>query len=564
MRFTSLASAVALSAAVPTLGKELPKDEQRAAELYDSGYIHEKLIETKIAHWEAEEAAGLMDSTQWPRLNYTKCINGKAEAVPGNPLLTFKCKNKRQIDLYDFINHATLGSPNTDYRGKSGSSSWGWTDPESGREFIASGLYDGVSFIEILPEGRMLHLGFLPKFAPVGDRAYWTEVRSYKHYVVIGSELEGNGIQIFDMTKLLSIKPEEAPIKFDNAKDLTGHYNSTMPLGRAHNVVVNEELQYGVAVGVTPRDEACKSGLHFFSLDDPSNPVALGCNGDDGYVHDAQCLVYRGPDERYVGHDICYGYNEDTLTIYDVTDKANSKVISRTSYEGASYTHQGWVNDVNWQEYLFLDDEYDEYDASGPGTDGYPVTYIWSIHDLEKPKQTGIWKATERGIDHNQYVVGDLIFQSNYGAGMRVYDISTVLSDPTGSGVCEVAFFDIYPEDDNLPGGGTIAFSGSWSSYAMFKSGFIFINTIERGGYLVKMSKREKCPAKTCNADNCLRAMRSEQKLEESREFCGEFTSGWHADVSAVPSYVAAACPTNIISRASSACSCLPTATPTA
>lgn len=25
----------------------------------------------------------------------------------------------------------------------------------------ASGLYDGVSFIEILPEGRMLHLGFL-------------------------------------------------------------------------------------------------------------------------------------------------------------------------------------------------------------------------------------------------------------------------------------------------------------------------------------------------------------------------------------------------------------------
>lgn len=34
-----------------------------------------------------------MDSTQWPRLNYTKCINGKAEAVPGNPLLTFKCKN---------------------------------------------------------------------------------------------------------------------------------------------------------------------------------------------------------------------------------------------------------------------------------------------------------------------------------------------------------------------------------------------------------------------------------------------------------------------------------------
>lgn len=43
---------------------------------------------------------------------------------------------------------------------------------------------------------------------------------------------------------------------------------------------------------------------------------------------------------------ICYGYNEDTLTIYDVTNKKGTnagKIISRTPYVGASYTHQGWV-----------------------------------------------------------------------------------------------------------------------------------------------------------------------------------------------------------------------------
>ena len=41
------------------------------------------------------------------------------------------------MDLYDFINHAALGSPlfNTQYN-QTGSSVWGWTDPESGREFI--------------------------------------------------------------------------------------------------------------------------------------------------------------------------------------------------------------------------------------------------------------------------------------------------------------------------------------------------------------------------------------------------------------------------------------------
>lgn len=29
----------------------------------------------------------------------------------------------------------------------------------------------------------------------------------------------------------------------------------------------------------------------------------------------AQCVIYRGPDEKYQGVDICYGYNEDTLTM---------------------------------------------------------------------------------------------------------------------------------------------------------------------------------------------------------------------------------------------------------
>lgn len=255
---------------------------------------------------------GLMDSRKWPRLDYTKCVDGIAEAVPGDPLLTFKCKN---IDLYDFINHATLGSPNTDYRGKSGSSSWGWTDEDSGREFVVSGMYDGCAMIEILPEGRMLPLAFLPKYAPISDRAYWTEIRPYKHYMVIGSELEGNGVQIFDMKKLLDIKVSDAPVLFDQKEDITGHFNESLPLGRSHNVIVNEEANYGVAVGAAPRTEACMGGLVFFNLEDPSNPEFLGCNGDDGYVHDAQCLIYRGPDEKYQGRDICYGYNEDTLTM---------------------------------------------------------------------------------------------------------------------------------------------------------------------------------------------------------------------------------------------------------
>ncbi|PNH39126.1 hypothetical protein VD0004_g7751 [Verticillium dahliae] len=561
MRFNTLAGA-ALAATSAVMAKELPKNEELAAELYDSGVIHEQMMAKKMAHWTAEFEAGLLQSSKWPRLNYTKCVNGYAEAIKGDPLHKFKCKN---IDLYDFINHSELGSPNSDASFRTGSSAWGWTDPESGREFVTSGMYDGAAFLEVLPEGRLLHLGFLPSYAPTGPRSLWKEIRSYKNYMLIGSELEGHGIQIFDMRKLLTIKASDAPVRFSNDKDLTGHF-ADLPVGRSHNVVINEEANYGVAVGAAPRNGTCQAGLIFFDLTDPSKPTRLGCNGEDGYVHDAHCLIYRGPHKKYEGRDICYGYNEDTLTIYDVTDKANSKIISITSYEGATYTHQGWVLDVNNQEYLFLDDEIDEEESAGPAADGYPVTYIFDIRDLEHPKQTGLYKAAVRGIDHNQYIRDGLNFQSNYGAGVRVYDVSSVPEDPTGDSVCEVAFLDIYPEDDNEPGGGIVQYSGTWASYAQFDSGYIFINTIERGAFLAKLTKRERCKPKSCNADNCLRALRSSSvkgRLEESQEFCAGFLDGWNAQVTAVPEYAKKACPTNVISRVSSACSCLPTAAPT-
>ncbi|KAH7324564.1 hypothetical protein B0I35DRAFT_388417 [Stachybotrys elegans] len=561
MRFTTVTGAVLSAAVAPAWGREVPVDEERAARLYDSGVIHDELMAMKMNHWQSEANMGLMDASAFPRLNYTRCVNGIAEAIPGDPLHTFRCKN---FDLYDFINHEELGSTGYNNGIRSGSSAWGWTDPESGREFIASGVFDGVSFIEILPEGKLLPLGFLPKFARLDVGAWWTEIRPYKNYMVIGSELIGNGVQIFDMTKLLPLDGAGGIHFFNNEEDLTGHWNESLPIGRSHNVVVNEELNYGIAVGVQPRAQYCMGGLHFFSLDDPSNPVSLGCDGQDGYTHDAQCLVYRGPHEKYVGTEVCYGYNEDTLTIFDVTNKSDVTIISRTSYEGATFTHQGWVNDVNNQEWIFMDDEYDEVSLAGPAADGYPVTYIWDIRDLENPKQTGLFKAANRGIDHNQYVWGNYVYQSSYGAGVRVYDVSSVPSDPTGNSVCEIAFFDTYPEDDAQEGHGTIQFSGSWHSYAGFKSGFVFINTIERGGFLVKPGRFGACPAKTCSADNCLRALRSTGiggRLEESQEFCADFTNGWNAQVTEVPAFATAACGGNIISRVSSACSCLPTPT---
>ena len=68
--------------------------------------------------------------------------------------------------------------------------------------------------------------------------------------------------------------------------------------------------------------------------------------------------------------------------------------------------------------------------------------------------------------------------------------------------------------------------------------------------------------AASCNADNCLRALRATARLEAAQSFCATFTTAAVAATSAIPSYAVAGCTGNIASRVSSACSCIAT-TPT-
>ena len=55
-------------------------------------------------------------------------------------------------------------------------------------------------------------------------------------------------------------------------------------------------------------------------LSDPINPTFAGCVDQDGYTHDNECVSYRGPDVEFQGREICFDYNENTLTIVDFTD----------------------------------------------------------------------------------------------------------------------------------------------------------------------------------------------------------------------------------------------------
>jgi choice-of-anchor B domain-containing protein len=133
--------------------------------------------------------------------------------------------------------------------------------------------------------------------------------------------------------------------------------------------------------------------------------------------------------------------------------------------------------------YILLDDELDELD--GTTEDTHTTTYIFDVGDLTKPKYTGKYKSPAYSIDHNQYVVLEkgLSFQSNYGSGLRIVDVSSVSRDPTAKGFKQAGFFDCDPSDD---GQTAVAFQGSWSVYPWFESGYILLNSIERGLFLLR------------------------------------------------------------------------------
>jgi choice-of-anchor B domain-containing protein len=235
-------------------------------------------------------------------------------------------------------------------------------------------------------------------------------------------------------------------------------------------VVINEDTGFAFAVGCQSGGITCSGGLHMIDVNDPTQPTFVGCFSTDGYTHDAQCVTYQGPDVEHQGSEICFASNVDTVTVVDVTVKANPVQLSRTGYDGRAYTHQGWLTEDH--RYFYMNDEGDEPRGLVEGT----RTLIWDLADLDEPILVGEHIATTTETDHNLYVKGNLMYQSNYGAGFRVLDISNP-EEPV-----EVAFFDTSP----IGGGGS-----SWSNYPYFKSGTIVVTGGSNGLFVLRKKETD-------------------------------------------------------------------------
>ena len=71
-----------------------------------------------------------------------------------------------------------------------------------------------------------------------------------------------------------------------------------------------------------------EGGLHILDVSNPIQPVLAGDFSQDGYTHDAQVVVYNGPDSNFQGKEIAFACNENTVTIADVSDPSDTYMIS--------------------------------------------------------------------------------------------------------------------------------------------------------------------------------------------------------------------------------------------
>lgn len=363
--------------------------------------------------------------------SFTPCVDGFAGQYP--------CSN---TDLMSFLPLSQIGGGN-------GSDIEGWTDPTTKKEYAIMGRSNGTTFVDVSDPVNPIYLGNLPTRT---IETPWREIGIYQNYALIVCDYcETHGMQIFDLTQLRDVP--NPPVTFTETVLYKGFKTS-------HTISIDAKTGFAYADG----SNTCAGGPHMIDIHDPLHPTFAGCYDDDGYTHDAQCVIYRGPDAEHRGQEICFLANVDTVTIVNVTDKANPVLISRTAYPGLGFTHQGVL--TKDMATFILDDELDEV-YFGHKT----WTRFLDVTDLEVPFVASTYQHTTNAIDHNQYVRGNLVFQSNYQAGLRVFQIA-----PTPT---EIAFFDVYPSGDQA------AFNGTWANYPFFKSGNVVISGIEQGLFVV-------------------------------------------------------------------------------
>ncbi|MFC7356571.1 choice-of-anchor B family protein [Jejudonia soesokkakensis] len=410
----------------------------------------------------------------------------------------------RGIDLLSFVSYNSMGAAVVS--GFQGNDSWGWTDVRDGKEYALVGLTNGLYFLDISDPINPRALGRLPKPSGISN-SLWSDVKIYENWAFIVSESSNFGMQVFDLNHLQSLTTNSNRVFNLTTEANANRYArmTTIPgtsssIGDSHNIIINEDSGIAYILGAN----IGAGGPILIGIDTSTSPPTLSFKGNystGGYTHDAQVVIYDGPDPDYQGREIFIGSNEDEIIVIDFTDEINNNgagtidVISTLSYPNFDYTHQGWF--TKDKKYFILGDEHDEA-FSGVGN---TKTIVFNLEDLDNPVVQFNYQGRTPAIDHNGYVKDNRFYMANYTAGITIKRIHSI-DDPitpgstiqeNGSGIngnmVEESYFDTYTTDN-----GNTFNGGAWNLYPYFESGSLLVTNLDGGVFILKQQNYDNEP----------------------------------------------------------------------
>lgn len=349
-----------------------------------------------------------------------------------------------------------------------------WHDDDFGDSYLLVGCENGTALFKMAPDGMPLYMG---KMATATVASLWRDIKVIHDHAFVVSEAPMHGTQILDLTALRAWEPVTGPQDWFPDANLPGP-------SVAHNAVSFEEESLLILVG----SDWFGGGAAIFDVQNPETPQLLGGASEWGYIHDAQAVLYNGPDQEHAGKFVLFTAGPSGFNILDISDPTDVTLIGSASYDTPHYGHQVWVAET--QDHAFFGDELDELNEGGPTR-----TVVFDLTDLDAPNVAEMFEASVDATDHNQYNHGEWLFQSNYNAGVRM------LSDawPSVPVLAERGHFD--PVDDaNAPG-----FEGAWSHVLLPQLGVLAFTSIEQGLWVVEpqfASLSEVTLVPPCTADS--------------------------------------------------------------
>ena len=162
------------------------------------------------------------------------------------------------------------------------------------------------------------------------------------------------------------------------------------------------------------------------------------------------------------------------MTIVDVTDPVATRLINKLDYEREGYTHQGWLTPDH--AFAVFNDELDEGPTAALGT----RTFMVELQDLDAQytaDDVKIYTHDTVSTDHNLYIRGDLIFEANYNAGLKIFRYT---AEGLRNGELDlVGSFDVDPSLD-VP-----AYGGAWNVFPYFDDDTIIVSSLDEGLYVL-------------------------------------------------------------------------------